>query len=65
MINGNVTWHLKGGWMMLTNLILFLVGVIVGSVGIILWTCLVVASDADDRRITDFKEWQKENEENN
>ncbi len=33
---------------MLTNLILFLAGVIVGSVGIILWTCLVVASDADD-----------------
>ena len=33
---------------MLTNLIMFLVGVIVGSVGIILWTCLVVGSDADD-----------------
>ena len=33
---------------MLTNLILFLIGVIVGSVGIILWTCLVVGSDADD-----------------
>lgn len=33
---------------MLIKLICFLVGVIVGSVGIILWTCLVVGSDADD-----------------
>ena len=59
MINGNVTWHLKGGWMMLTNLILFLIGVIVGSVGIILWTCLVVGSDADDY----MESSDKENEE--
>lgn len=33
---------------MLTNLIMFLIGVIIGAIGIILWTCLVVGSDADD-----------------
>lgn len=45
---------------MLTNLILFLFGVIVGSVGIILWTCLVVGSDADD-----YMEGNDENEKDN
>lgn len=30
------------------KLICFLVGVIIGALGIILWTCLVAASDADD-----------------
>ena len=33
---------------MLTNLICFLIGVIIGAIGIILWTCLVVCSGADD-----------------
>ena len=33
---------------MLSKLICFLIGVIIGAIGIILWTCLVAASDADD-----------------
>ena len=33
---------------MLTNLIMFLIGVIIGAIGIILWTCLVIGSDAND-----------------
>lgn len=32
---------------MLIKLICFLIGVIIGALGIILWTCLVTASDDD------------------
>lgn len=62
MINGNVTWHLKGGWMMLIKLICFLIGVIVGSVGIILWTCLVVGAEADEKERQMFEKYIKEKE---
>ena len=64
MINGNVTWHLKGGWMLLTNLILFLIGVLVGFVIMTVWACIIVGAEADERDKKMFEEWKKKNETN-
>ncbi len=48
----------------MTKLIIFLLGVFVGIVFIVTWTCLIVGSEADDRRLAEFKKWEKENETN-
>lgn len=47
---------------MLTNLIMFLIGVIIGAIGIILWTCLIVGAEADEKDRQMFEKYLKEKE---
>ena len=49
----------------MTKLIIFLVGVIAGAVGIIVWTCLVVGAEADERDRQMFEKYVKEKENEN
>lgn len=44
------------------KLIIFLIGFLCGAVTLIVWTCLVVGAEADERDRQMFEEWKKENE---
>ena len=46
------------------EIIIFLTGVLVGAVVLMVWACIIVGAEADDRRIADFEEWKKKNETN-
>ena len=49
---------------MLTNLILFLIGILVGFVIMTVWACIIVGAEADEKDKQMFEEWQKKNETN-
>lgn len=46
------------------GLIIFLTGVLVGAVVLMVWACLIVGAEADERDRQMFEEWKKKNETN-
>ncbi len=48
----------------MTKIIIFLIGFLCGAITLIVWTCLVVGAEADERDRQMFEEWKKKNETN-
>lgn len=46
------------------GLIIFLTGVLVGAVVLMVWACILVGAEADEKEKQMFEEWKKENESN-
>lgn len=46
------------------EIIIFLTGVLVGAVVLMVWACIIVGAEADERDRQMFEEWKKENESN-
>ena len=46
------------------SVIIFLLGMLTGIVLVVVWTCLVVGAEADERDRQMFEEWKKKNETN-
>lgn len=44
------------------EIIIFLTGVLVGAVVLMVWACLIVGAEADERERKMFEEQEKENE---
>lgn len=46
------------------EIIIFLTGVLVGAVVLMVWACIIVGAEADEKDKQMFEEWQKKNETN-
>lgn len=44
------------------GIIIFLTGVLVGAVMLMVWACIIVGAEADEKEKQMFEEWKKEND---